>query len=956
MIPSTRRELAEGDLYSKSCNDHDSRCVLGCRLPGVNGIIRCGFHDQVDESLDLPSHTQKVKIDQVKGRKKNSTPVGDLHSAIATVKEPTCRPRNAVNWQDASTVQSGKDQLIKKKSVNQLEYSAGMNWKRAIQLGFSSNVISIIKDGWNPEICTHKRSAFRNNKSALDFPEVVKGQIDLLLQKERIEKIERSNTDLYWDINPLTLVRKPGKDRLCIDTGRVLNKTIPTKKFKIRSVMHRLRNLRTGVWITKIDLKNGYLHIPLHTEFRKYTAFEWNQQIYRYKWLPFGINDAPRVFQAITNEVCLSLQKEGHLIEVYLDDFWIEAETKEKCLASTLKALERLEEIGLTPNRAKSQLEPTQRMTYLGIIWDTKLGKAKLTEEYIEGVQALMNRAQPLVGRKSDAQIWRKLLGKFAFATQLDSRLKPFLMKAYKQIGTAAKRDLIKIGTVSWKLLNKAMELLPISGYEISKPKTLVITSDASAAGGAYWDDATEQDSSFEWNSKGHSSYTELFTAIRALRARAKRGQNNILRTDNKATEAILNGGSSTKDNLNGMVVSLSEWAILNNIRFAATYIKGDLNHRADKASRRGETKLINYDEKLNSKHQLSKSQLFKSGSYWQTSISQDLRSSSIIETQSQRKPPPGINIAPDIAIPSDIPIRTVSKPLQSVLEYHLDSIPKPGYFKKSATALIYNLFHRESLIKLLGQTVSNGQTSSSQPKSIGQRKSVTLTEHFFNEKHLKISTNETDKNREANSPMSQVPTNLITDRQSAQQEKTDSAFKIEKPLAHRKIEYRSSVSNSTIYTPRMGTALGTSRDKSLRKTAKTEPLTVSQSKSTVKESQNTQSTIVNTSISKLRILEGLQNIPKEVDLDSGSFILPFLSEKQLLADRKTIWKALLLEQPILRLWSSSKLPKSKKGEMKPSLRSSLLEAKSHSWRTSRKSSSPWHRTMTGSKDLGKSK
>lgn len=837
----------------------------------------------------------------------------------------------------------------KNKSVNQLEYSAGMNWKRATQLGFDSKVVSILRQGWNPEICAHQRSTFRNNKSARDFPEVVKGQIDLLLQKSRIEIIDRADTEQYWDINPLTLVRKPGKDRLCIDTGRVLNKTIPTKKFKIRSVMHRLRHLRTGIWLAKIDLKNGYLHIPLHEDFRKYCSFEWDSRIYRYRWLPFGINDAPRVFQAITNEVCLSLQREGHLTEVYLDDFWIEADTEEKCLASTLKALERLEEIGLTPNRAKSQLQPTQRMTYLGINWDTKLGKAKLTDEYIQGIQALMDRAKPLVNRKGSAKVWRKLLGKFAFATQLDSRLKPFLMKAYKQIGTAAERDLIKIGSVSWKLLEKAMELLPLSAYETTKAKTLVITSDASAAGGAYWDDATEQDSSFEWDSKRHSSHTELFTAIKALRARARRGQNNILRTDNKATEAILNGGSSTKDNLNGMVVSLSEWAILNNIRFSASYIKGDLNHRADKASRRGNTKLVDLDSSVTiatveSKELSIKSRLFKLGNYWPSKSNPSELIASV------RNTPPGSITAPASGTPFYLPIRTATKPLQSVLEYHLQSLDKPGYFKKSATALIYNTFMQESLLQLVSRPISEKEPRTEKEPILKRIQKPKKEPSPEKEPEPKKEPNPKKDPVSKKEPESKSPKRNRGHETLPEKElnfpKRNRENLISRKGSDNKVVNNEGNKSRTPGIPTLQIGYSEPAHQDLQESAALSSGTIAHSHSPKTFGGNKSGT---SNVTELRILEGLQNIPKEVDLDKGELILPTLSPQQLLLDRKTIWRNLLEEQPMLRQWKSSTKPNSKDSSTNaPLLQSLPLETNRKRPNSSSKSSHQSHSRKNG--------
>ena len=54
--------------------------------------------------------------------------------------------------------------------------------------------------------------------------------------------------------------------------------------------------LRRGEWVTSIDLKDVYLHVPVKPTARKYLRFFHDGWTYQFKALPFGLTPAPREF------------------------------------------------------------------------------------------------------------------------------------------------------------------------------------------------------------------------------------------------------------------------------------------------------------------------------------------------------------------------------------------------------------------------------------------------------------------------------------------------------------------------------------------------------------------------------------------------------------------------------------------------------------------------------------
>ena len=76
-------------------------------------------------------------------------------------------------------------------------------------------------------------------------------------------------------------------------------------------------------FISTIDMKSGYWHIPIKEEDRAKTAFVFNGKLYEWCYLPFGPTNAPPYFQKIMSEIFEDLE----YVKVYLDDITIISNT-----------------------------------------------------------------------------------------------------------------------------------------------------------------------------------------------------------------------------------------------------------------------------------------------------------------------------------------------------------------------------------------------------------------------------------------------------------------------------------------------------------------------------------------------------------------------------------------------------------------------------------------------------
>ena len=73
-------------------------------------------------------------------------------------------------------------------------------------------------------------------------------------------------------------------------------------------------------YFTTSDLKSRYWQIPLNEEDMDKMAFNCHRGLYKYNVMPFGLANAPGIFQELTSVVLLGLE---NFAMAYLDDIII---------------------------------------------------------------------------------------------------------------------------------------------------------------------------------------------------------------------------------------------------------------------------------------------------------------------------------------------------------------------------------------------------------------------------------------------------------------------------------------------------------------------------------------------------------------------------------------------------------------------------------------------------------
>ena len=127
-----------------------------------------------------------------------------------------------------------------------------------------------------------------------------------------------------------------------------------------------------NVFMSSIDLKDAYYSVPIWQNHKKFLVFQWEQDFFQFNVLPFGLTSAPRVFTKILKPVFSQMRKEGFSVLGYIDDSLILGKLQEECELATTRLIEILSDLGFTINQQKSVFSPSNQITFLGYVIDSK--------------------------------------------------------------------------------------------------------------------------------------------------------------------------------------------------------------------------------------------------------------------------------------------------------------------------------------------------------------------------------------------------------------------------------------------------------------------------------------------------------------------------------------------------------------------------------------------------------
>ena len=201
---------------------------------------------------------------------------------------------------------------------------------------------------------------FANKDSELGKTDTVKMQIDVgknqpiklkpyrtpIKNREVIDKainemldadvIKRSRSP--WSFPVVIVDKKDGSKRFCVDF-RKLNKITKKNSFPLPLIDDILALLGKAKYFSSLDLKSGYWQVAMDDKDKEKTAFACHKGLFEFNVMPFGLSNAPAVFQELMSVV---LQGYDDFATAYLDDILIFSSTLEDHLKHLSLIFERL--------------------------------------------------------------------------------------------------------------------------------------------------------------------------------------------------------------------------------------------------------------------------------------------------------------------------------------------------------------------------------------------------------------------------------------------------------------------------------------------------------------------------------------------------------------------------------------------------------------------------------------
>lgn len=184
----------------------------------------------------------------------------------------------------------------------------------------------------------------------------VRNELDQMVLEGILAKVE---TPTDW-VSSMLVIEKNGKLRIVLDP-RPLNKEIKRSHYPIPNIDHLLSSLQGNQYFTVFDAKAAFWQQPLEEESSFLTTFSTPFGRYRWRVVPYGLNNAPEEFQRTMND----LFEEVRGVQPYIDDIAFGTQTIDEHCKLIRQILEIARREGLKLNRDKVQLAKNE-IFYLG--------------------------------------------------------------------------------------------------------------------------------------------------------------------------------------------------------------------------------------------------------------------------------------------------------------------------------------------------------------------------------------------------------------------------------------------------------------------------------------------------------------------------------------------------------------------------------------------------------------
>ena len=399
-------------------------------------------------------------------------------------------------------------------------------------------------------------------------------------------------------VNPLTFSTAKNKHRLILDLRHV-NKQVVDSNIKFEDWKVVKQYLSTNCFGFVFDKKSGYHHIDIFNEHQQYLGFSWKlggvTKFFVFTVLPFGLKSSGYIFTKVVRPLVKHWRKKGIKVVVYLDDGFGLADNKNTCKMHSDLVKSDLIASGFIPNRDKCHWTPTQKLEWLGFIWNLDICKLNIPDrkknDLIELVNIILNSSC-----KVKVRLLAKAAGKIIAFTPALGHITQIMSRGLFEVinlrqdwnqsininhCNACIRDLI-----FWR--DNIFELEPVSLLGLDSE--FYIFTDASNTGAAGYIDNLKQIMHKSW-SDDEKLKSSTWREVKAIElsilsfARLLKHCTVSFYTDNQNAVTIVHKGSKVPE-LQSLALSIYDCCRKNDITIFVNWIPREQNEQADMLSR----------------------------------------------------------------------------------------------------------------------------------------------------------------------------------------------------------------------------------------------------------------------------------------------------------------------------------------------------------------------------------
>ena len=255
--------------------------------------------------------------------------------------------------------------LPNRKSAARLQYFV-LDWKKFTEDPWTLQTIQ----GYRIPFCRRPRqwrTRITRAKSSMEAQQMGRA-IANLLAKGAVKAVQPQDDQFTLT---LFLVQKDNGEFRPVINLRALNRFLGKESFKMEGLQVVRSSLQKGDFMMKLDVKDAYYAIPIRPSHRKYLRFVYQNRVYEFQCLPFGLSSAPGAFTKTLKPVLAVLHSLGIRIVIYIDDMLLlhqQSKVLPKMFAQVVAFLEKL---GFLVKIEKCSVAPSQCIVFLGAKLDS---------------------------------------------------------------------------------------------------------------------------------------------------------------------------------------------------------------------------------------------------------------------------------------------------------------------------------------------------------------------------------------------------------------------------------------------------------------------------------------------------------------------------------------------------------------------------------------------------------